>query len=79
MEAKEFMILVNVLFNQVMDTNLCMAAFKVFSNYYVQRISYAKFVDMIKLGSMISPIQLRMKYNYGSFINKMKPKLTEEF
>ena len=50
MEAKEFMILVNVLFNQVMDTNLCMAAFKVFSNYYVQRISFAKFVDMIKLG-----------------------------
>lgn len=71
--------MLNMLFNSATDTGLVMAIFKIFSNFYVARISYDKFEQMIQLGQQISPIQLRMKYQYGSYINKLKPRILEEF
>lgn len=50
LEAKEFLLMLNVIFNQVTDTSLAKAVFKVFCNYYVERVSYEKFSEIIKLG-----------------------------
>lgn len=43
MDPKEFVLMLNMLFNTATDTGLVMAIFKIFSNFYVARISYDKF------------------------------------
>ncbi|CAD8184042.1 unnamed protein product [Paramecium pentaurelia] len=78
-EPKEFLLMLNVLFNQVMDVSLSNALFRIISNQYTARVSLAKFEELIMIGQQISPIQLRMKFNYGSYVAKLKPKLLEEF
>lgn len=62
-----------------MDVSLSNALFRIICNQYTARVSLAKFEELIQIGKEISPIQLRMKYNYGTYVSKLKPKLLEEF
>lgn len=42
--------MLNVIFNQVMDVSLTKALFKVLSNYYVERVSFEKYAELIRIG-----------------------------
>ena len=65
MEVKEFVILLNYATGRSMNEELIKSVFRLFSNNLTRRLSLAKFLELIELGATVSPVQLRIRNNYG--------------
>lgn len=63
----------------MVEDKLIKSVYSLFQNTYTHRLSYQKFTEIIELGKQVSSIQLKIKYQHGSLIEKLRPKLLEAF